>query len=130
MGTKRRVALDGRQAVAQPGDLRRATRGVPGPRCRIEVSSHVTQQLVRSDHALWRRVGSSVVILRPGDPPFRIAGSGGAIWDLLGTPISRDDIVAALVAEFDAPNDVVAADVLPLLDDLLVRGAVEEVGPS
>jgi hypothetical protein len=91
------------------------------------MGSHVTQQLVRSDLALWRRVGSSVVILRPGTPPFRIAGSGGAVWDLLGAPISPADIVAALAAAFDAPSEVVAADVLPLLDDLLDRGAVEEI---
>ena len=57
---------------------------------------------------------------------------GSCLWNLLlRSPVSVDDLVQAVVAEFDVKADVAAADVTAFLDDLSSRHLVRAVeGPS
>ena len=76
---------------------------------------------------MWRRGDFGVVVLGEGRPePLTLAGTGVAIWDALDRPQRRRDLVDRLAAEFGADRALVAADVAPVVDDLL-RGGVLEV---
>ena len=50
----------------------------------------------------------------------------GAILEALKKEVSEQDMIAALRARFDAPEDVIAADVKKALDELRKIGALDE----
>jgi hypothetical protein len=50
----------------------------------------------------------------------------GAVLNLLKKEITEEEIVAAMVARFDAPEDVIAADVKKVLSELRKIGALDE----
>ena len=50
----------------------------------------------------------------------------GAVLNLLKQEITEEEIVAAMVARFDAPEDVIAADVKKVLSELRKIGALDE----
>ena len=53
---------------------------------------------------------------------------GSHIWHVLGSPVTVDDLVRAVVAKFDVTAESARADVLAFLEDLSSRrlvGAVE-----
>ena len=49
----------------------------------------------------------------------------GAILELLKTDTTEEEIVAALRARFDAPEELIAADVKKALDELRQIGAID-----
>ena len=49
----------------------------------------------------------------------------GAILELLKTDTTEEEIVAALRARFDAPGELIAADVKKALDELRKIGAID-----
>ena len=49
----------------------------------------------------------------------------GAILELLKTDTTEEEIVAALRARFDAPEELIAADVKKALDELRKIGAID-----
>lgn len=80
---------------------------------------------VRSDRILWRRTMDGVVVL-PVDHGefFDLAGTGAALWELLATPHTRDEAARELLGRYQGVADQVATDLVPVLDDLVRRGAV------
>jgi hypothetical protein len=90
---------------------------------------------VRSDRILWRRTMDGVVVLpvEHGEY-FDLTGTGLVLWELLGTPHTVDEAAAALLARYEGSPGQVAADLAPVLEDLVRRQAVvvleEPVGPG
>lgn len=79
----------------------------------------------RTAGTLCRRSLDTVLLLSPGAAePVTLAGSGAVLWELLATPASTATLVAALAAHFDADEEVVEADVRPVLDELVALGAL------
>ena len=50
----------------------------------------------------------------------------GAVLELLKQDVSEEEIVAAMFARFDAPEEVIAADVKKVLSELRKIGALDE----
>lgn len=53
--------------------------------------------------------------------------TAAAIWDLLQTPRSADDLIAALQQTYEAPEDTIRRGVEAVLDDLTSRAFVTTV---
>ena len=80
----------------------------------------------RRDDALWRRSVDAVVLLPAGAAdPVVLPGTAAAVWDLLATPVTLADLVAALGAVYSAAPDTIAAEVAPLLARLADLAAIE-----
>lgn len=85
-------------------------------------------RFVRSRVALSRRVGGEVLLAATDRPDIdRLSDSAGAVWTLLGEPLTKSVVVANLSEAYGVPGGQIAADVEALLDDLVRRGWVEEV---
>ena len=84
-------------------------------------------RLVRSARVLSRRTAFGLLVRTVEGPLVALEGSGAALWDELADPAPLDEIAVALAGRFDAPVDVVAADIMPALDELLAGGLVETV---
>jgi hypothetical protein len=81
--------------------------------------------MVRRADVLWRRVADGVMIRRRGDDETVVlTGSGVALWSALVAPVSVSDLARQLAAAHGTTPDVVAADIAPVLDDLVERGVV------
>jgi hypothetical protein len=85
---------------------------------------------------VWRRatdtayVGSErrVVVLdlaHPDLPPYVFEGSAAQVWARMDGIVSEADIVHALAETFEAPADVVSADVRQFVDRLRQLGLVD-----
>ena len=72
-----------------------------------------------------RTVGDDLVILdvRSGRY-FELNDVGSLVWERLEHDVDVESLVDAVAAEFDAPRDVVFADVEVLLGDLIKAGLV------
>lgn len=60
---------------------------------------------------------------------LNLSGSGGRIWELLESPRSVSDLCETLGREFDIEPDAARLEVLPFLDQLHLRKAID-VHPS
>ncbi|MEQ8841211.1 MAG: PqqD family protein [Acidimicrobiales bacterium] len=86
-------------------------------------------RILRRAEVLWRSTLDGVLIRPPGaDEVTKLAGTGGALWTALEEPSSFDDVCSALAQMHDAEVGTVAADLAPVIDDLVERGVVEQVG--
>ena len=84
---------------------------------------------VRSDSPLTAAVDGEVVMLDPSTSRYYgLEGVGGRIWDLLAEPRSVDELVAALVLEFDVEADTCRQEVAAFTDDLVAAGLVRPAG--
>lgn len=80
----------------------------------------------RSDHVLHRRVADgAIVLLLPDGEPELVTGPGGALWDLLATSQSLDELTAELAARYDHDPGIVRVDIARTLNGLLDRGLVD-----
>jgi hypothetical protein len=83
---------------------------------------------MRHPESLWRAAGDTVVVL-PGAgevrTPLCISGSAAQMWKRLAEPVSVAELAAELAEEYEADAAEIAADLAPVLDDLLAAGAVE-----
>ena len=82
--------------------------------------------VVRSAEPLTARVDDEVVMLdtRQGCY-FGLDRTGAAIWDLLDTPRSVEDLCRALVERYDVPPETCRAEVVSFLTELADAGLVE-----
>jgi hypothetical protein len=70
----------------------------------------------RTESAMARSVGEELVILDPSTGKyFGLNAVGALIWDHLANECSRDDLVAAVIADYDVTTDQAGKDV----DDLI-----------
>ena len=76
------------------------------------------------------QIGDETVLVPVGRADFSgmVRGNAvfGAVLELMKTETSEEEIVAAMKARFDAPEDVIAGDVTKVLSELREIGAVEE----
>ena len=73
-----------------------------------------------------RELDGDIVILDiPSGRYFSINSVGAFVWNLLGDPIERDDIIDAVTDEFDVDRATAASDINSLLDELVDAGLVE-----
>ncbi|MGB8031371.1 MAG: PqqD family peptide modification chaperone [Terracidiphilus sp.] len=61
---------------------------------------------------------------------LNLTGSGGRIWELLESPRSISDLCETLGREFDIEPDAAQLEVLPFLDQLLLRKAIDVHPPA
>jgi hypothetical protein len=83
------------------------------------------RRLVRSPTVLWRRTAFGVVVRTVEGPVVALEGSGAALWDRLEQPATPAELADALAARYDAPVEVVADDIAPVLDDLVAKRILE-----
>ena len=76
--------------------------------------------LVRKDRVLAKSSGGSLVLLDIDSGEYFSTNDVGAlIWDLTDGVRSVSTIVSAVAAEYDVELDVVEADVMELVDELI-----------
>lgn len=82
----------------------------------------------RSACALWRRSGQTLV-LKSQDPDELVTldQAGLALWRELEEPLTLEEVSVRLAALFGADPEQVAADLVPLLDDLEGRRLVHRL---
>jgi len=56
---------------------------------------------------------------------FGLDGVGGAIWELMASPVTLDEIVGNLVARFEIEEEVCRADAQAFVEDLVDNGLAE-----
>jgi hypothetical protein len=54
-----------------------------------------------------------------------LTGTGVALWELLSEPMDLTELSAVLSQAFATQREVIAADIRPVLDELVQRGVVE-----
>lgn len=83
---------------------------------------------LRRADVLWRATLDGVLIRSPGATEVtKLAGTGRSLWAALEEPASFDDVCRRLAESHDATAEVIAADLEPVIDDLVARGVLERV---
>jgi hypothetical protein len=83
---------------------------------------------LRRADVLWRATLDGVLIRPLGaDELTKLAGTGRALWAALDEPATFDEVCERLAAGHDADAASIAADLRPVIDDLVERGVVESV---
>lgn len=82
---------------------------------------------LRDPRVLWRRTLDGAVLLPPGGDPVRLNGSAAAVWMLLDRWRTVEDLVVALLEDCDAPAEVLARDLGPLLQELVAAGLATDM---
>ena len=86
----------------------------------------MTRRYARRERVLWRRSGDAVVLLpADGSQVFTLEGSGVDLWQLLSEPIALDEAADALAEAYGTTSDQVAADLVPVLEELSRRDVIE-----
>jgi hypothetical protein len=88
--------------------------------------SEVELRPVRQDRVVFSRAGDSALLLDPDSGNyFSLTDVGARIWELCDGRHTLDEIVEALAAEYDAPLEVIEADMRELVDELTAEGLLE-----
>lgn len=86
-------------------------------------------RFVRATRALWRRSGSEVLAVLPGQAEVtRLSGSAASLWVLMDEPRSMPELVSDLADLYRAPPVDIDGPVSGCVDELAWLGLVEEVG--
>ncbi|EFK95907.1 thymidylate synthase-like protein [sediment metagenome] len=81
--------------------------------------------IVASDAQVSCDVADEVVILHLGESAyFGLDNVGAAVWRLLQTPKRFDEVVEAVMREFDVEHETCVRDLDALLADLAAKGLV------
>ena len=87
----------------------------------IEIDA--STQFRRNPAVIETEVEGEIVLLHPGDwDYFEFNRTATALWRLLVTPHTLEEIVAVLVAKFDVAPGRCAKDTAPLLKAMVERG--------
>jgi Coenzyme PQQ synthesis protein D (PqqD) len=84
----------------------------------------MTDRLVRSPNVLWRRTLRGVVLRPVGGKAVMLDGSGWLVWDALAAPATLEELSDQLAARTGGEAKIIAADVQPVLDQLVRLKAV------
>ncbi len=71
--------------------------------------------------------GEAILIHLQTGTYYSLNDVGTTFWELLDGARTLGDCAAKIAAEYDAPVDVITADLLELAEDLLKEGLVERV---
>lgn len=79
----------------------------------------------RSEGVVWRRTMDGIVVLPgQGQEPIALLGAAASLWELLGEPLTAEEIVAALAELYGVDTEQVSSEIGATLDGLLHRGAL------
>ena len=79
----------------------------------------------RSDTAMARRVDDDLVILDiPSGQYFELNAVGALLWDRLDGTHSVDDLIEAVLGEYDVDRETATTDVEDLLGEMIRAGLV------
>lgn len=82
-------------------------------------------RVARAGSWLAAQVGDQLLMMSPEHEDYiGLNELGARIWELAETPIGLDDLVAAIVAEYEATPDQVRTDVEKFLDEMVRYGAM------
>ncbi|GLR47025.1 PqqD family protein [Sphingomonas astaxanthinifaciens] len=82
----------------------------------------------RSPDALSTEIGDDVVALQAARGfAFGMEGVTASVWQLLAAEPSEDEIIAALLEQYEVPEATCRSDVAALLADLETEGLIERV---
>lgn len=85
----------------------------------------MTEMVVRAPGVVAGVVDGETVLLAPTDSRcFALTGVADRVWELLAEPIAIDDLVAALVSQYDVEPDRCAAEVGDLIAQMREYGVV------
>jgi hypothetical protein len=85
----------------------------------------VSARYQRAESALWRRSSDAVVVLPLGTRDvFTLRGSGSVLWEILARARTLDEAAHSLGQTFGRPADAIAAEIEPVLQELVRRRAV------
>ena len=83
------------------------------------VDASLGTRLRRQEGVITQEASGQTILLRVDDGGYyAIDEVGAAIWELCDGNRAISDIVVALCAEFDAPEETIRADVLEFVHDL------------
>lgn len=84
----------------------------------------------RAERVLARRSADRVILLTPpGRDLLELRGTGLALWEVLASPRSSNDVASELSRLFDVDPDTARRDIEPVLDELVEHGALERCEP-
>lgn len=79
----------------------------------------MTERVRRQDAVITQQANGQTILLRLDDGGYyAIDEVGAAIWELCDGRRLLSEIVAAMAAEFDAPETTICADVLEFVQEL------------
>lgn len=82
----------------------------------------------RASDAVWRQSHDGVLVLAaPDHDVVSLTGAAAALWQLLDVPRTVDEAARALAEAYSGAPQQIAADLDPLLADLVARGVVDRV---
>jgi hypothetical protein len=82
----------------------------------------------RRERVVSRTLGEETVLLElDAGRYFDLDATGSRVWALFATPAPLRDVLAALEAEFDAPDGEIALDLVRLVAELEGEGLVERL---
>ncbi len=88
----------------------------------VRLDTAVTQ----SPNCLAAEVGNELVVMSVSQGSYlALDPIARDIWDRIAVTRSAGDLCDTLAADYDAPPDIIEADVLDLLDTLVNAGMVE-----
>jgi hypothetical protein len=99
--------------------------------CGLEGQSPTGKRFIRSRAVASRVVAGETLLVpiraRVGDMAsiYSFNGTGSSIWQLLETPKTVDELVAAVAQEYDAEQERVEKDVREFLGEMLSVGLAE-----
>lgn len=78
-----------------------------------------------SDNFSETRIDDEIVVMRLDTGEFlSLTDTGSEIWQLIDGTRGRDDVVAVLAGQYDAPADAIGKDVDGFLDQLRKAGLI------
>ena len=95
-----------------------------------EIAPNEQPRYCRAGDALWRTAGTGILVLPAGAKgPVAVVGAGRALWDVLASPMTLDEVATVLARRFGLPAEDVELAIGPVLADLGSLGAVDVVQP-
>lgn len=92
------------------------------------IIEHASTRFRTSPGVIARTVGSAVLLLPPNrNDPLVVSGCGAAIWHLLASEVSVEQLTEKLAAEYGQEAARIAPDVLSTVVELEACGAIEVV---
>lgn len=69
--------------------------------------------------------GETVMMDADAGKYYNLGEVGGRIWELLETPITMNDLVEKLTAEYDVSAEQCAKDIVPFIEKMLEAGLLK-----
>jgi hypothetical protein len=85
--------------------------------------------LARAPDVLWRELPGEVILLGPThELPLAVVGSTAAVWSLLTTPRTLDELASELARTYELDPDDIRSDVAATVDRLVDEGLLVRTG--